>query len=466
MKKRFLLATACICSLSALADNRGMLKGRIGNYPDDVKVLVMYQQDKKTEVDTMTLDAGKTFTYETDLPTPSLRYVVLQYKKENKPHSSMTACYMTAGETLEVDFENPETEPSFSGKTAAESRYYNYRPSQNRQYTDDDGNLLPFSAIKQQMAIIQNQYRLHLEGTSKEFSEERNKEIDEMPWMAYMAYEEKARQMGVDNSKNPEFMAFIHSIDLNKDQPAADYVRNGLTPNATLKDAKVMFLLRHFPELYPEESDEVRYMRLVGDSISNVSVREFLSDYCMEGVLALGGHPDMDKIYRIYRPLSSSKRAEHNEKVYHTLKSLQPGGTVSDFELYDATGNAIRFHQIVCMGKVTYIDFWATWCTPCKMEIPYIRTLVDKYADNPNIQFVSISMDRNIEAWKQMIEKDNPSWEQYVLPDNFNSSFAKEYNIVAIPRFMVFDGEGRIININEERPSAENIEEILNGYIQ
>ena len=65
-----------------------------------------------------------------------------------------------------------------------------------------------------------------------------------------------------------------------------------------------------------------------------------------------------------------------------------------------------------------------------------------------------------------MIEKDNPSWEQYVLPDNFNSSFAKEYNIVAIPRFMVFDGEGRIININEERPSAENIEEILNGYIQ
>ena len=71
----------------------------------------------------------------------------------------------------------------------------------------------------------------------------------------------------------------------------------------------------------------------------------------------------------------------------------------------------------------------------------------------------------NLDAHEKL-DRDKPTWRQYVIPDNFESAFAKEYNITAIPRFMVFDGEGRIITINAERPSAPNIVQVIDGYLE
>ena len=129
-------------------------------------------------------------------------------------------------------------------------------------------------------------------------------------------------------------------------------------------------------------------------------------------------------------------------------------------------GKTIRFHDVIGQGKVTYIDFWATWCGPCCAEIPFIEKLVEKYKSNPNIEFVSISLDNDLGKWHKKLENDQPQWAQYIIPDNFNSTFAKEYNITAIPRFMLFDKEGRIISINADRPSDENIESYLNQYLK
>ena len=73
----------------------------------------------------------------------------------------------------------------------------------------------------------------------------------------------------------------------------------------------------------------------------------------------------------------------------------------------------------------------------------------------PNIEFVSISLDRDKKEWLDKLEKDKPSWQQYIIPDNFESEFAKEYNITFIPRFMLFDKEGKIISIDAPRPSDD-----------
>lgn len=127
---------------------------------------------------------------------------------------------------------------------------------------------------------------------------------------------------------------------------------------------------------------------------------------------------------------------------------------------------AFQYHLSNFQGKVTYIDFWATWCGPCCAEIPFVEKLVEKYKDNPKIEFLSISLDKDVKKWHEKLDRDKPSWRQYVIPENFKSDFAVEYNITAIPRFMMFDGEGRIITINAERPSAPNIEDVINGCLK
>ena len=70
-------------------------------------------------------------------------------------------------------------------------------------------------------------------------------------------------------------------------------------------------------------------------------------------------------------------------------------------------------HLTEFFGKVLYIDLWATWCGPCCMEIPYLEKMVDHYKGNKKVQFLSISLDENHDAWLKKIKADKPIWPQF-----------------------------------------------------
>jgi thiol-disulfide isomerase/thioredoxin len=112
-------------------------------------------------------------------------------------------------------------------------------------------------------------------------------------------------------------------------------------------------------------------------------------------------------------------------------------------------------------GKYVYIDVWATWCGPCKQQIPYLKE-VEKEYEHKNIAFVSISTDRpnKYEAWKQMIKDREMSGIQ--LYSGADQSFSVEYKINAIPRFILIDPSGNIVDANAPRPSDPKLKELFN----
>ena len=261
--------------------------------------------------------------------------------------------------------------------------------------------------------------------------------------------------------QDADFMAYVNSIDLNDEANMA-----GGGQSTTTGDA-VSFKLSIQPDLYKDEPQDARFYCFLRDSIQNSAVREKLADDRMHIYLAMGMNNDLQHLFEIYRTVSgTSERFKENEKVYNNLARLLPGVKATDFEMQDVDGNTVRFLDVIGQGKVTYIDFWATWCGPCCAEIPFVEKLVERYKGNPKIEFLSISLDKDLAKWHEKLDRDKPTWRQYVIPDNFESAFAKEYNITAIPRFMVFDGEGRIITINAERPSAPNIVQVIDGYLE
>ena len=111
-------------------------------------------------------------------------------------------------------------------------------------------------------------------------------------------------------------------------------------------------------------------------------------------------------------------------------------------------------------GKYVYIDVWATWCGPCKREIPFLQTLEKKF-HGKNIEFVSISIDKpqQHEAWKNMIAQKNMSGIQLFAGED--QSFAQAYQISGIPRFILIDPEGKIVNANAPRPSNPSLETVF-----
>ena len=115
-------------------------------------------------------------------------------------------------------------------------------------------------------------------------------------------------------------------------------------------------------------------------------------------------------------------------------------------------------------GNYVYIDLWATWCKPCIAQIPYLKKLEEKYA-RKNIKFVSISTDNASTAgswenalskWKKMVKDKNLSGVQ--LYAGKDTKFMEDYQVYGIPRFILIDPKGNIVNANAPRPSDPNIE--------
>lgn len=111
-------------------------------------------------------------------------------------------------------------------------------------------------------------------------------------------------------------------------------------------------------------------------------------------------------------------------------------------------------------GKYVYIDVWATWCAPCLQQIPYLQKLEEKY-HGKNIEFVSISTDfpAQREVWQKMIAAKNMGGIQLFAGED--QSFYKAYEISGIPRFILIDPEGNIVDANAPRPSDQNLVSLL-----
>lgn len=111
-------------------------------------------------------------------------------------------------------------------------------------------------------------------------------------------------------------------------------------------------------------------------------------------------------------------------------------------------------------GKYVYIDVWATWCGPCKAEIPHLKALEKKF-EGKNIYFVSISVDANKAAWIKMVQEDQLGGVQ--LHGGSKAQIMKDYMIKGIPRFILLDMDGKVIEKDMTRPSDPSTEKTLNA---
>ncbi len=113
-------------------------------------------------------------------------------------------------------------------------------------------------------------------------------------------------------------------------------------------------------------------------------------------------------------------------------------------------------------GKYVYLDIWATWCAPCKAEIPHLKVL-EKEFHGKNIEFVSISVDKPeaYETWVQMVKEEELGGVQLYADKNFDSKFITEYGINSIPRFILLDPQGNIVDSDADRPSNPKLKELF-----
>ena len=118
-------------------------------------------------------------------------------------------------------------------------------------------------------------------------------------------------------------------------------------------------------------------------------------------------------------------------------------------------------------GKYVYIDVWATWCGPCRQEIPYLQKVEEEFKGK-NVTFVSLSIDniKDHDKWKKMVEEKSLGGIQLFADNDWKSAFTQAYGINSIPRFILIDPKGNVVDADAKRPSDPALTTQLNSLVK
>lgn len=191
-----------------------------------------------------------------------------------------------------------------------------------------------------------------------------------------------------------------------------------------------------------------------------VILEDVTQELVMQYIEVTEGKPlgDIEAFYK--RNVKKEAYQQEVARAQKTWARFSEGSKMmsSDHKYQDITGKMVALEDLA--GKYVYIDVWATWCGPCKAELPYLKKLEEKF-EGKNICFVSISIDGNKAAWIKMVQEDQLGGIQ--LHGGNKAQIVKDYAIKAIPRFILLDREGKVINKDMTRPSDSATEETLNA---
>lgn len=154
---------------------------------------------------------------------------------------------------------------------------------------------------------------------------------------------------------------------------------------------------------------------------------------------------------------AKNKNIKKVEDAIATLKALQPGQIAPDFTQNDPEGNPVKFSDVYKANKVTMVDFWASWCGPCRAFNPTLTKIFAKYKDK-GFGIISVSLDKEKEAWVKAIKDDKLDWTHVSDLGFWDNVVAKQYNVRFVPQNIFVDSEGKII---KRHASEEEIETLL-----
>lgn len=209
--------------------------------------------------------------------------------------------------------------------------------------------------------------------------------------------------------------------------------------------------------------------RLNFDSIAEDSTipplsKNILLKYCMQGL----GKYFSGKDINIY--LAKYLKHTNDSILFNALtEKYNLSADANELQLQNLSGMSSTLNELLdrhC-GKLLYIDFWASWCAPCKAELPYSLRLQEKYKGK-DIVFVYLAWNDTAEKWRNISQKmglDGRNVENYLITNSKMSSFISDLSITDVPRYMLYGKNGDIINANAPRPSSEEIITLINSNL-
>ena len=449
--KYFLIGLLALFSLkvaSANSENPAHIRGTIKDFKGGDVIIMIDRKKQNVQV-----DASGVFDYTTTLKEPSK--AVLYFEK----YGYILPLYIENGMEASLIL-------SFVEKKDKNSLLpYDLE----LEYSGDNGDCTEFLQKYEDWSLYKNVWpfsridTMSFAGYREKFLEDIDRVKSELMKVKSLSFR---RAMTTEiNRSIPESLFRFAWSKLKKDaefeQFAESFDRND-PDNIKIARNYLRHYLRHHPA--PQKEEDIHYLNSLKQVFTSQEVINTFADNYIASCLKEA--PDnMETVYQLYTSISTNPKGRAlAEALYNRYKNLKKGSKALDFEMTDEKGK--KFHLSDFRGRAVYIDVWATWCGPCCAEIPYMEKLAAHYAKNKKIVLFSISLDENKAKWVKKLAADKPQWKQFICTDAFESTLSKSYDINAIPRFLFFDKDGKVISLDAPRPSSPDIIEYIDRHIR
>lgn len=417
------------------------LTGKITNCESEFIILIA--EDNKRDTIRIGQNGSFEFNTQVDAPTYYMLYV---------PNTNLFLnIFMENGTSthLEADVNNP-TILKVSGDLES---VYEFTEEEQKAFIQagDPAKYTGFKAYEVGLCLLKDSLckalnNVKSEGFKAYKTRSMNETFDEIKirYMYYLIDIQKPLNMDAD------FNAFMNAIDLDDSTQIGDKISSYLYWKAACLSGNT-------------DSNILAVLQVIKDEIANKVIADKETYSFCQKYFGGGSDDQMDAVYEAAKELLSEEPLAHIKSIYEKIKSFAPGNEAPNFEMNTPDGKTVRLSDL--RGKAIYLDIWATWCGPCLKEIPFMAKLAEHYKGDSMIEIINISVDSNQKAWRELLKKDQPQWSQFIVPGDFNSLLLKLYGINGIPRFMMFDKDGRIIDINAPRPSSEDIIKYIDSHL-
>jgi peroxiredoxin len=231
-------------------------------------------------------------------------------------------------------------------------------------------------------------------------------------------------------------------------------------------------IVKQFIKNQPSEEDIANYIDttsypLVGLSIATdvLNPKRFQFVYLTpERIIEIhsGANKKVASVYPNSDLIATHQQFINEAKILIGQQMIRVGAVPPNISMTSPQGKNYSLADL--KGQVVLLDFWASWCRPCRMNNPELVRIYNKYKKQ-GFTVYSVSLDRNAQSWEQAILKDGLAWEYHVSDLKYwQSAPAKMYGITSIPRTFLLDKDGKIVAINPQGAQLEQaVQQLING---
>lgn len=235
-----------------------------------------------------------------------------------------------------------------------------------------------------------------------------------------------------------EYREFIKDAERKRDNAAnlsaSKYFESNDNPDTTRKYNAIK-------KIAEKEFLEAKQAFIAAHPDYNISA--YLTQRELENIFKYNA-AEIDAMSDLVKVCPDTARVSTVEKRRNFAHKYALGMNCPAFQATTPEGEVVDFKSKLTPGKYTFIDFWASWCGPCRQAIPHVKELHKKYGDKLDV--FSVSVDENEKAWRKAMEKEQMAWQQFHLKGNEQvGNGSKAFFLTSIPRLILLDDKGNVV---------------------